>query len=357
MISRSEKIRLSIFLVTAGALIIIAVIVLAGLRLSQKSDMYYVRFDESVSGLEIGAQVKYNGVRVGQVVDIRLDEKKLDATIVELSLREGTPIKKDTEAIMVAMGITGLKFVELQGGSSKSKAIEPGSFIKSGQSLIGTLEGKAEDIAVKFELALNSINSVLSQRNVHNFSQILENTNEATESISASLSGNKNKIDELISNLHAASEDLKKGMASAKNGAKRFDELIEVNQPQIASIFENVKQTSNRFRRTAESLSRVDDILKDISQALNHFNNQLQKVDIGQMADDAEATLAQTKNAARSVRQLVEASRSDIHQSSKSLRKTLRNIEELSKELRDQPSLLLSSEPPKERKVERLSND
>ena len=81
MISRSEKIRLSVFLITAGALIIIAIIVLAGLRLSQKSDTYYVRFDESVSGLEVGAQVKYNGVRVGQVVDIRIDDKNLDATI------------------------------------------------------------------------------------------------------------------------------------------------------------------------------------------------------------------------------------------------------------------------------------
>lgn len=76
MTTRSQKVRLGVFVVVSSAIVIAVFITLAGIKLMEESDMYKVQFDETVSGLEIGAQVKYNGVRVGQVASITINPKK-----------------------------------------------------------------------------------------------------------------------------------------------------------------------------------------------------------------------------------------------------------------------------------------
>ena len=173
MISRAERVRLGIFLFIALGLLILAVSLLAGYHLTRELDVYTVRFTESVSGLEVGAQVKYNGVRIGQITDIAIDQDDLERVVATLEIRKGTPVKADSQAVLVAMGITGLRFVEITGGTSRSKLLQPGDEIPSGKSLLGTLEGKAEDIAVRTEMALDKINRVLSDQNIQRVHDIV----------------------------------------------------------------------------------------------------------------------------------------------------------------------------------------
>lgn len=59
--------------------------------------------------------------------------------------------------------------------------------------------------------------------------------------------------------------------------------------------------------------------------------------------------MEEAKETLKALRRLVNASRMDIYKSVKSLSKTLRNVEDLSAELKDQPSLLLNSKAPAQR--------
>ena len=349
MISRTEKVRLGVFLIVSGALAVAAFAVLAGFRLAEKSDRYTVRFEESVSGLEVGAQVKYNGVRVGQITDIRIDKDDIDRVVAVLELREGTPVKTDTTAVMVSMGITGLKFVELAGGTKKAKLLPPGSGIKAGQSLIGTLEGKAQDIAIKMELALNKINAVLTDENIRGIKEILANVATLTGDLSALVQENDTKISTIVQNAEVASADLKDGLASASRSAERLEEVMNEAQPEVRKILTNAADATESFKRVASSLSRVDKILADINVTLDSFNEQVKAAEIGKISKGAQETVAEAEAAIKGVRQLVEASREDIYASARSLRKTMRNLEELSADLKEQPSLIINSKPPKAR--------
>ena len=78
MMTQAEKVRLGIFVLVSGAIVIAVFSTLAGIKLMEESDMYKAQFEETVSGLEIGAQVKYNGVRVGQVAGIKINPQKID---------------------------------------------------------------------------------------------------------------------------------------------------------------------------------------------------------------------------------------------------------------------------------------
>jgi phospholipid/cholesterol/gamma-HCH transport system substrate-binding protein len=349
MISRAEKIRLGAFLVVSCAVLIVTAVVLAGLNIMKQGEYYKVVFSESVSGLEVGAQVKYSGVRVGQVADIRIDPERLGRVVVVLELRKGTPVKQDTKAVLSGMGITGIKFVELTGGSNKAARLRQWGTIQAGHSFMGTIEGKAEDIAVKTELALNKINTVLSEQNIARIEDVLSNLKDITDNANKLVADNDDKVSAIVADLSKASGDLRQGMAAANSSMQELEALLQNARPGAEETVLNMAEASRGFKKTAADLAKVDDILRKISVTLKDFDDKLAAVDVAGISDGVKQSVDEASAALKSIRRIVESSRENVFASSKSLKRTLRNLEEFSAEIRDQPSLLLSKERPKDR--------
>ena len=82
------------------------------------SSVYDVRFDSSVSGLTIGAPVQFNGIRVGEVTDLRLSPEKPEQVTATIAVSSGTPVRQDTQAGLDFLGLTGVPVVTLQGGNA-----------------------------------------------------------------------------------------------------------------------------------------------------------------------------------------------------------------------------------------------
>ncbi len=85
--------------------------------------LYRIHFNESVSGLSLGDPVKLRGVDVGTVKTMNLDPTDPQLVQVDVALRKDAPIKTDTRASLKLKGITGVVFVELDGGSAGSKTL------------------------------------------------------------------------------------------------------------------------------------------------------------------------------------------------------------------------------------------
>ncbi|MEO8305589.1 MAG: MlaD family protein [Betaproteobacteria bacterium] len=88
----------------------------------QRDDVLYrIHFNESVSGLALGDAVKYHGVDVGTVKALSLDADDPRRVQVDVKLRKEAPVKTDTKAILTPKGITGVVFIELNGGDAAAK--------------------------------------------------------------------------------------------------------------------------------------------------------------------------------------------------------------------------------------------
>ena len=92
---------------------------------SGKSDdiLYRIRFAESVTGLALGDPVKFHGVDVGTVKSMRLDPADPRLVEVDVRLRKEAPVKTDTKATLALKGITGVVYVELNGGGANAKKL------------------------------------------------------------------------------------------------------------------------------------------------------------------------------------------------------------------------------------------
>lgn len=94
---------------------------LGGYSKEESFKYYEIHTQESVAGLGIKAPVRLLGVEVGSVEEISIYNQDELGVNIRIKVKNNTPIKEDTFATLQLQGITGLKFIQLQGGSKNSK--------------------------------------------------------------------------------------------------------------------------------------------------------------------------------------------------------------------------------------------
>lgn len=163
METRAHHVLIGLFtvLVVAGAL-------LFGLWLAKSSvdsefKDYEVVFNEAVSGLSKGSAVQYSGIKVGDVVSLRLDPKDPRRVLARIRLGGETPIKEDTQAKLALTGITGTSIIQLSGGTPQSPELrgKDGNLpeIVASPSPISRLLNNSDDL-------ISSVNLLLDRKSV-----------------------------------------------------------------------------------------------------------------------------------------------------------------------------------------------
>ena len=87
---------------------------------------YRIVFDSSVSGLRTGASVLFNGIRVGEVTELKLDPAQPRAVVAMVSLEKNVSVRADTAVSLEYQGVTGTASIALRGGSDASP-LAPGN--------------------------------------------------------------------------------------------------------------------------------------------------------------------------------------------------------------------------------------
>jgi phospholipid/cholesterol/gamma-HCH transport system substrate-binding protein len=145
--TRGDLIRVGLFVAVAGAMLVGGLLWLAGSHLFRPVATYGVLFDRSVSGLNAGSFVEYQGVVVGRVRDIRLTADLPPKVEVVVDLEPRAPVRGDTVALLIGSLVTGIKFIQLQGGTAGSPPLAPGSTIPGTVPSLEDFRDRLSDIA------------------------------------------------------------------------------------------------------------------------------------------------------------------------------------------------------------------
>ena len=319
MRNRSQKIRLGIFLFVSLAILLSVIGFFTTREFFEKEDIYYVSYEGiSVSGLEVGSPVKYMGIKVGTIKDIRIDPTNVNKVIIELSLQPDTPIKEDVQADITSMGITGLKAIEISGGSNKAQSLEPGSQIPAGSSLTQEITGKAEVIAQKAEKVLNNLQIFTQPENLNKFTEVLEKISLLTEQANRTVI----KIDTIVSENR---RDIRQSIAPMKAISERLDESSRLLETTMQTI--NLKVQSDT----------IDDILTNVRDV----SARLKESDIQALIGNISTVAEQTQELLLKVDQDINNSSRDFSESLELLKLTLENLNKASVKVNNNPSLLL----------------
>lgn len=183
----------------------------AGLWLSigfdqKKYNIYAVYMGEAASGLNEESLVRYNGVKVGYVNKIELNQADPQQVKIHLKIVEGTPVTQATRATLINQGITGTTYLGLSASSATLTPLQkkPGELypvIPYNASFFHQLEENVNDMSV-------GMKRILSKENTTNLSKALANLQTITDVIAV----NNASLEKSLRNLPALINELKKGV-------------------------------------------------------------------------------------------------------------------------------------------------
>ena len=263
------------FVLVLGAVLIAGVLWLAsGGAFQQKYDLYLAIEDESVAGLNLNAPVKYNGVDVGKVREIRLDPGNPERVNLLFAIERGTPIKEDTIAVLKIQGLTGIAYVELSGGARKAPLLREtaGSrypVIRTKPSLSARLENVLTSVLAKLDSASNNVNSILSDENQAAFKSALADIATVTHTLAA----RKDTLDAVIANAARTFENASQATAQIGPVIDRIgrsaDAIENMGNEVVrtsASAAKTVDSVGGGVKRfTAETLPELERLLGELS--------------------------------------------------------------------------------------------
>jgi phospholipid/cholesterol/gamma-HCH transport system substrate-binding protein len=180
-------------------------------RLARETRTYDIVFEGAVSGLSVAGDVRYNGIKVGEVKQMDLSPSDPSKVRVRIEINASAPVTADTIATVEFQGVTGVSYVLLSGGGPKSKALvkkegEPYQVIASRRSRLQDLFAGAPEMISRANEVLDRMNILLNDENRQTVGTILKNT----ESLTASLSTSGKDIASLVANLNEASVNINK---------------------------------------------------------------------------------------------------------------------------------------------------
>jgi len=266
------------FVLGLSAFLIAGILWLAsGGGFQKKYDTYVAMVGESVAGLSVSAPVKYRGVDVGKVQDIRLDPKNPQQVRLLFAIERGTPIKEDTEATLKTQGLTGIAYVELDGGTAASPPLlakAPDKFpqIRTKPSLSARLENVLTRVLAKLDSTSDGINKILSDENVAAFKSTLADLSVLARTLAA-------RKDSIDAGLASAARTFDNSARITGQVATDLGPLLE----RIGKSADAVKKMGDETAQTAASAGKaVDSIGSDVKRFTADSLPELQRL-LGEM--------------------------------------------------------------------------
>jgi phospholipid/cholesterol/gamma-HCH transport system substrate-binding protein len=251
----------------------------SGASHQQIRKQFIVHFVGSVSGLNNGASVLFNGLKVGEVTELGLMREDPNRVYANISVDARTPVKTDTQARLETGTLTGVAWVALLGGSPNAEPLADKGVIDAVPSQFQDLILTAQKLSSKAEVFLDRVNKLLDDN-------------------SATLTTSMTNIQTLTGALAESSASFKDAMAS-------------IEPSKVRSILDNADQSMakvNALLGKGEGKAMISDIseaarsIKKLSDNLSKFATSGLKqyeglaVDGRKTLQDVDATVRQLKS-------------------------------------------------------------
>lgn len=337
--------------VTIGILLAAAAILWWGAsKYFQKGSPYVTYFDESVQGLQVDSSVKYRGVDVGRVEQIRVaPDNRLIAVVMKIQLKGD--VEKDTVAQLKAAGITGIVFVDLDRRSPGEAVLSPELAFTPDYPVIPSRPSQVSQILTGIDAFVENLREVdlkgvsaRVQDELREAAAQIRQTGKAMEAffqgpatrgVLQSLEGAARKAEDTLARVDRilAEGSLERTLARAESAAARLDSGLAkadriLSEGRVESVF-------------AEALG----LLGESRDALARITAEVRSLRLGETAEQvrglAEGLDRKTSNIAYEIRILRE-----------NLRRAAERVEEILEEVQSRPADFIFKSPPPLRREE-----
>lgn len=302
---RTQAVKLGIFVLTVVTILVLALVLVGGLRLGRPVDTYHIVTGGGVSGIDLASAVTMRGVEIGKVGAIELDRSDFGRVRIDLRIDPGIIIPASSRAYFPRVGVTGQRAIDITGGTLADGRLAPGSTIPRGETPLEALESHASRLG--------------------------------------------EDLTTLVADARQTVQHAKVVLAAVD--PERVAAVVEAVDPaRVKAILAHTEHTAKTLESTSKQLeravtegrARLDDLAHDVGAVAARAAKVLEH------ADGASLELSRLLVVAATI---LNANEDDVRAAIGNIRRVSQDARALVRALRTRPSLLLHSTPPKERKL------
>jgi len=266
METRANYVLIGLFTLTVIAAAFGFVLWFQSLHTTKARSPLRIVFEGPAAGLRNGGSVNFNGIRVGEVISVKLDNPR---RVVALAMVENNaPVRKDTLVGLEFQGLTGVAAISLKGGDEAAPAVP---LDEDGIPVLTADPNRLQDVTEAIRGTLQNINRVVADNqqavrnalhNLETFTNTLARNSERIDAIMGRVDGVMGKADNLMLGLNS--------LAGGKDGGELFQTVKSIRE--LAEDFD---------KRSGALMADGRKTLGDISRAVNNFDRNPTRVLFG----------------------------------------------------------------------------
>ena len=265
-----------------------------------------IQFKQDVTGLNNGAVVRYRGIPVGTVRDIRLDPKNPEFVLVGVVVRPDAQIYPDFVAALEQQGLTGIPFIQLKRAGPPHRQIDARPVTAgamSGEMRDRRIPGTPTNLQRLIEEVPKAVTAIRA---------LAERANEVVTRLDAAFAGASGKgIGSIVKSLDKAAGEIADFTAEAKAFAQDARAVTRDLRPAAKELTGAIRSVRGLADKAAKLTDKADDVFNDRNRAR-----------LAQILKNVETASA---DASRFVREAGRRAK-DLEPALKELPKTLGNI-------------------------------
>jgi phospholipid/cholesterol/gamma-HCH transport system substrate-binding protein len=280
METKAHYVAVGGFVLAAAVMFVVVLFWFAGDQFAAEYDYYETDFTGAVTGLGQGTPVRYNGIDVGRVYELKFDKDDPRVVRVILEVQGGLPIHADSVASIESQGLAGGSYVLITGGTKEAPLLTraPGQeypVIRSKPSSLEQLFADTPLLMARLNLVAERFGKLLDEENRVAFKQILLNIRDTTTAVSR----RNTEIEQTISNLAVASRNFDRlavrantTLSNVEQLSANLNDVVRRSKPQLTQLTTqgaaNLTQLIAEARTMVQSVTRLANSLERNPQRL-----------------------------------------------------------------------------------------
>ncbi len=281
METRAHYVLVGTFTIVMAALLMLFSLWVAKAKFNESYKVFEIVFEGPVRGLTKGGEVRFNGIKVGEITNLRLDEMNPQLVVARVKIDGKTPVRTSSEARLEAMGLTGINLIQITAGKLedpllKSNPDKPVRIMASPGALDDLVQ-TGQDLAARADRTLTAIEKILSEKNVKHLNATIENLDTASAQL-AKPNGALTQVADAAKSVRELSDDTRGKL-----------DTVFVKIDSAASDVADAAKHSKQFMSSAQDAADIaaNQALPDISSAARDLRRL--SISLQQLANDADS--------------------------------------------------------------------
>lgn len=294
METKANYVLIGAFVLLAAGALALFTLWIAGNPFSRSYKDFDVVFNGPVNGLSEGGEVRFNGIKVGEVTSLRLDRMDPNRVIAHVRVEAQTPVRTDSIAQLNFQGITGVTFIQILAGTPNAPLLLATNGetpqIPTSRTLVDELFQGGQDLLGVSGDTIKKINEMLSDENLAHFTSTLAGIDRAVNKIAE----DKGIIDEAtqaLANINTAAAALGSAASSVDAAASSISRDFTALQTDVSGVIDKLDPTLDEARAAMANVnSAVEQINTELTPAATRALRS-----VGNTASDFQTVMTRLK--------------------------------------------------------------